>query len=306
MGIQTIFGRPGNRAEETVRGTSGDDWIYPLGGYDFIDGGDGYDRVYVAGLAENFKLIQASGNATGLIDATSAASPMGATLINVEEVAFSDRIVKLGTPERFLDKAGQSDFFTGGLGLSTVVYGQEREDYTVTKAGRYWKVSERFGPGVDTLEGIERIKFIDKTTALDLESPVTGSAARNAAQLLSALFSDAFFADPANQVITGRVIDALERKTHTEKDIAQLAIDLNIIAGLTPGRADGLVRTIAANVLQLSTNAVPEALVTELSSLIRSDARPEAPMSPAEFIVAAADYVQLAGLANAGLEYLAP
>ena len=304
MGIQNIFGKPGNRTEETVRGSSGDDFIYPLGGYDYIDGGSGFDRVYVSGLKENFKLVKAAGGAVGLIDATSAASPMGATLINVEEIAFNNGVIQLDIPDRFNDMPGKSDSFTGGAGLSTVVYGQDRANYEVSKAGRFWKVTELNAGVFDTLDSVERIEFKDKAIAIDLETPAPGSAARDAAQLLCALFSNRFFDDPGHAAITGQVLTALEQKTYSEQQIAQLALDLQLVAGYVPKQIESLVKTVAGNVLQISPQAVSAELVAGLSGMIQSSSAPDAPLSPAAFIVHAADYVKLTGQISTGLEYL--
>lgn len=304
MGIQNIFGKPGNRIEETVKGSSGDDLIYPLGGYDYIDGALGYDRVHVSGLMENFKLVPAAGGAIGLIDATSAASPMGATLINVEEIVFNNGVIKLDTPDRFVDMPGKSDSFTGGAGLSTVVYPQDRANYEVSKAGRFWKVTELNAGVFDTLDSIERIAFKDKAVAIDLETPAPGSAARDAAQLLCALFSSRFFDDPAHVAITGQVLTALEQKTYSEQQIAQLALDLQLVAGYVPKQIESLVKTVAGNVLQISPQSVSAELVAGLSGMIQSSSAPDAPLSPAAFIVLAADYVKLTGQLSTGLEYL--
>ena len=302
MGIQVIRGTLGNRAEERIIGTAGDDWIYPLGGYDFIDGGAGEDRVWVTGISSQFKLIP-SGNAVGLIDATSAASPMGATLINVEEIAFSDRVVRLNAPDSTVDQAGRSDAVTGGTGVSTVIYSQERAAYDLSRAGRYWKVIERKEMIVDTLESVERIRFKDKIVALDLETAAPGSAAKDAAQLLAALFSSRFFSSTTSEAVTGQVIRALDLKTHSETDIAQLAIDLNLVAGSEPDQRETFIRNIVGNVLEQTPAVVSADLVAGLSALIKGPTKLDAPYSQAEFIALASDYVQLTGLLPFGLEY---
>lgn len=305
MGIQTIRGTLGNRSPETVKGSAGDDWIFPLGGYDFIDGGSGYDRVWVAGNANKFTIINA-GSSVLLTDAVSGASPMGATLYNVEEIAFDDKIVKLDSAQIFTDAPGVADVFEGSLGTSTVVYAQQRESYTISKAnkqGTLWKVTEPNGLATDTLKGIERLQFKDLSVALDLDPTSVNSAAFDTARVLTTLFSASFFSEPANRVLVGQVLRALEENTHSVASIAQLAVTLQLLPNPST-QTKQFVSTIVSHVLEMPVNQIPGDLVNDLTALIKTEQNPQAPYSADGFIAKAADYVQLTGLASTGLEFV--
>ncbi len=59
-----------------------------------------------------------------------------------------------------------SDLLTGGAGTDTAVFSNARAAYTITKTATGWTVSSATD-GTDTLTSIERLKFSDKTIALD-------------------------------------------------------------------------------------------------------------------------------------------
>lgn len=67
-----IYGSPNNKTFELIKGSSVDDLIFPLGGWDYVDGGAGKDTVVVMGLSSQFKLVQ--DNSITYIDAVSSAS----------------------------------------------------------------------------------------------------------------------------------------------------------------------------------------------------------------------------------------
>lgn len=304
MGINLIKpGVEGNTYPESIFGSSGDDYIFPSGGYDFVDGKSGYDRVWVFGKASDFEIV-ISGPYVGVIDAISKASPTGATLANIEEIAFSDKVVKLDLADVYNDKPGYADSFSGGAGRSTVIYGENRDAYKLTEEGRYWRVSERSGLASDTMEGIERIQFKDVSVALDLKSSASSLAAFDAARLLTTLFSSAFLTDPSSRPVIGQVLKAFEQKTHTGEEIARLAISLELVPSPAPQSLEQFVSSIVGHVLQISAVDAPKDLVGNLSGLIRTNQNPTAPYSAEQFIVLASDFVQLTGLASTGLEFL--
>lgn len=68
-----------------------------------------------------------------------------------------------------LQGGGGNDTLSGGAGLDTAVYVGERKNFMVSSSGASFAVSDRTGAeGVDTLTGIERVRFLDKAVALDL------------------------------------------------------------------------------------------------------------------------------------------
>ena len=54
--MPTIYGKYSSGFSETIAGSSGDDTIYPGGGWDVVDGGDGFDTVIIVGRSSQFKL----------------------------------------------------------------------------------------------------------------------------------------------------------------------------------------------------------------------------------------------------------
>ena len=90
-----ILGKLHNQTKEVLVGTADDDTIYPGGGWDVIDGGDGFDTVVIVGKSSQFEILFKSG--VTLIDALSGASAQTETaqLTNVEQVQFLDKTVSL-------------------------------------------------------------------------------------------------------------------------------------------------------------------------------------------------------------------
>jgi hypothetical protein len=64
-----------------------------------------------------------------------------------------------------------SDTIDGGPGFDTVIYNCNRDSFTLTKTTSGWTVTSK-AEGIDTLANVERIKFGDRTLALD----ITGNA----------------------------------------------------------------------------------------------------------------------------------
>ena len=184
-------------------GTPDDDTIYPGGGWDVVDGGEGFDTVVIIGRSSQFKLVFDSG--VTYIDALSGASAMTerAQLNNVEQVQFLDKTVSLVVNDTIKGQPG-TDFFDGGLGIDTVVYSGPQERYSITKSGNRFVVSEPTGSDdTDYLSNIERLQFSNGKVALDL-----GGNAGQAARLIGALLGPSFIKDKA---LAGVVIGLIDQ-----------------------------------------------------------------------------------------------
>jgi len=167
-------------------GTPDDDTFYPGGGWDVVEGGLGIDTVVVIGRSSQFKLVFENG--VTYIDALSGASASTerTELINVELVQFLDKTVNLVANDTFKGQPG-TDLIDGGLGTDTVVYSGPLEQYTVNKSGNRYIVSEPTGSDdTDYLTSIERLKFNDKSLAIDID----GNAGTTA-KILGAVFGKA-------------------------------------------------------------------------------------------------------------------
>ena len=211
-----ILGKLHNQTKEILVGTADNDTIYPGGGWDVVDGGDGFDTVIIVGRSSQFKLVFDGG--VTYIDALSGASAMTerAQLTNVEQVQFLDKTVSLVVNDTIKGGPG-TDFFDGGLGLDTVVYSGPQERYTINKSGNRYVVSEPTGSDdTDYLVNIERLQFANGKVALDVENGNAGEAAK----LIGALLGPTYVKDKA---LAGIVINLLDQK-YTSDTIANLGL----------------------------------------------------------------------------------
>jgi len=238
-----ILGQLHNQNREILTGTAKDDTIYPGGGWDVVDGGDGFDTVVIVGSSTQFKIVFDSG--VTYIDALSGASAMTerAQLTNVEQVEFvTDRKkVSLVVNDTLKGQPG-TDFFDGGLGLDTVVYNGPMERYSITKSGNRYVVSEPTGSDdTDYLANIERLQFSNTKVALDM----TGNAG-DAARLIGALLGPSYVKDKA---LAGVVIGLLDQNYSTQT-IATLGLGTSTYIGLAGSSSnEDFVKHVFKNVI---------------------------------------------------------
>jgi len=235
-----ILGTLHNQTKEVLVGTSADDTIYPGGGWDVVDGGEGFDTVVIVGRSTQFKLV--FDNGVTYIDALSGASALTerAQLNNVEQVQFVDKTVSLVVNDTIKGQPG-TDFFDGGLGLDTVVYSGPMERYNITKSGNRYVVSEPTGSDdTDYLTNIERLQFSNGKVALDL----AGNAGE-AARLIGALLGPSYVKDKA---LAGVVIGLLDQN-YSPQTIATLGLGTSMYLGLAgSGSNEDFVKHVFKNV----------------------------------------------------------
>ena len=236
-----ILGQLHNQTREVLTGTAMDDTIYPGGGWDVVDGGDGFDTVVIVGRSSQFKLV--FDNGVTYIDALSGASAMTerAQLNNVEQSQFVDKTVSLVVNDTLKGQPG-TDFFDGGLGLDTVVYNGPMERYSITKSGNRYVVSEPTGSDdTDYLANIERLQFSNTKVALDM----TGNAG-DAARLIGALLGPSYVKDKA---LAGVVIGLLDQNYSTQT-IATLGLGTSTYIGLAGSSSnEDFVKHVFKNVI---------------------------------------------------------
>jgi len=282
-----ILGKLYNQTREVLVGTVDDDTFYPGGGWDVVDGGLGIDTVVVIGRSSQFKLILDNG--VTYIDALSGASASTerTELINVELVQFLDKTVNLVANDTFKGQAG-TDLFDGGLGTDTVVYSGPLEQYTVKKSGNSYIVSESTGSdGTDYLYNIERLKFKNKSLAIDID----GNAGTTA-KILGAVFGKE---SVSNKSYVGIGLNFLDTGW-TYDNLAGLALDA---AGAKTN--DQIVSLLWTNVIGTKpTAADKQPFITLL----------ENGMTAGALAHLAADTnfnttnINLIGLAQTGIEYI--
>ena len=236
-----ILGQLHNQTREVLTGTAMDDTIYPGGGWDVVDGGDGFDTVVIVGRSTQFKLV--FDNGVTYIDALSGASAMTerAQLNNVEQIQYLDKTVSLVVNDTLKGQPG-TDFFDGGLGLDTVVYSGPIDRYTINKSGNRYVVSEPTGSDdTDYLSNIERLQFSNGKLALDLD----GNAG-DAARLIGTLLGPSYVKDKG---LAGLVIGLLDQNYSSEA-IASMGLGTSMYLGLAgSGSNEAFVKHVFKNVV---------------------------------------------------------
>jgi Ca2+-binding RTX toxin-like protein len=190
-----------------------------------------------------------------------------------------------------------NDVLNGGTGLDTAVYAAARSAYQVQRSGNNVSVRTTSGTdGTDTLNSVERLKFLGSALALDTQP---GQAAYSAALVVRALLGSEYLMDTAkvgdvlafvdsglalNDVV-GRVLASTDftklAGSRSNTDFVRFVYD-NVV-GHAPGAADlsyyvGLLDR--GQFTQVSLGALAATVEVNASS------------------------VEIAGLAQAGIEYL--
>ena len=290
-----ILGKLHNQTKEVLVGTADDDTIYPGGGWDVVDGGDGFDTVVIVGSSTQFKIV--FDNGVTYIDALSGASASTerAQLTNVEQVEFvTDRKkVSLVVNDSFKGQPG-TDYFDGGLGLDTVVYNGPIERYTINKSGNRYVVSEPTGSDdTDNLVNIERLQFSNGKVALDVETGNAGEAAK----LIGALLGPTYVKDKA---LAGIVINLLDQK-YTSDTIAKLGIATPMFLGMAGSSSNtDFVKQVFTNVVGRAPT--PSESSTYVNMLDAGTSQSALALMAAQTDLNAAR-INLVGLIQHGLEF---
>ena len=285
--MANFTGALNNQFLEKLTGTSANDNFYPRGGWDLIDGGAGFDTVYVQGNSSDYKVALING--VTYIDSVSSASAsiQETQLINVELIQFDDKAVDLTTSMRFTNRPGD-ERFVGGAGVDVLSYELSRSSYEVSKSGNLFVVTDNVGNGgVDVLTSIERLQFKDVKLALDLNG--------NAGDVVKTL---------------GAVFGAAAIKNHPEY----------VGLGLTYRDAGMSYQAVMALALKAANLTSPESIVAQLwLNVMRKEGSPselqpfvqmlKAGTPPEDLGVLAANTAQnltninLVGLTNSGVVY---
>ena len=288
-----ILGKVHNQTREVITGTAQDDLIYPMGGWDFVDGGAGFDTVVVLGKSTQFKIVTELGNT--YIDALSGASAQTerTQLVNVEQVQFTDKTISLLVNDIIKGQPG-TDFFDGGVGIDTVVYSGPLEQYTLKKSSARFVVSESTGSDdTDYLTSIERLQFSNAKLALDLDGH-----AGDAVKIIGSLLGPKFIEDKS---LVGVVLGLLDQN-YTKTQIASLGLSTPLYQSLAGSASnEDFVKYVFNNVVGRPPK--PDELNTYLSMLSQGSTQ-------AELAVLAADTelnalrIDLVGLVQHGIGYL--
>lgn len=281
-------------------GASGGPLLYTTGGETYVvgalSGGNGSSSVY-AGL-------HASGNGAWLGNALSANDDLIAGQLQAAfyGTAGNDRLAGNRLDNTLSGGAGNdllagdigNDTLDGGAGLDTAVFTGVRGDYTVTWSGAAVVVadSNTGRDGTDTLTGVERLRFVDHSLALDID----GNAGITAL-ILGAVFGKASLANP-NYVAAGlRLLDG--GMAYTE------LVSLALVERLGSGASnEAVVVTLYANVVGVAppadalafyTGMLDSGQHTQTTLVVMAAQTPENRVN-----------VDLVGLGASGLAYMMP
>jgi hypothetical protein len=241
---------------EVITGTDKDEWIYPLGGSDTVDGRGGYDTVVVEWESTNFQITSYSG-LTYLDTISGASSADKVTLLNVEAVQFPDKTVLLYENQDFINSP-VGELFLGKWGVDTVTYEGLRQNYGVTVDASGADVRDKLGQeGTDRLVSIERIHFDDVSLALD----ATGNAGA-VRKILGAVFGPEAI---HNKTYAGIGLLYMDQLGYSESELMTLA--LNACLGPLVSDPAEVVRLLYTNVVG---EPPPEQTLKSFVALIES------------------------------------
>lgn len=288
-----------------------------------VDGAEGYD-IYCVPDDSALSKGQTFGSTTVQIARDPAGIELRVTWTNtgwnkvatvqldgVEAVRFLDRTYDLdaihawvgtngadflaGTDavEKFEGRGG-NDSIDGGLGPDTASYIGNRGGYEVHRTPGGFTVKDTVGAeGTDSLTGIERLSFADKSLAMDLDG-----AAGKTAELIGAIFGKPYLT-PEFVGIGLLLFD----RGQTMQQVAQLALNTDLFVQLAGSHSNGdFVRLVYKNVI----GAVPTA--ADLSYYQGLLDRGE--MTQAQLAALAAETnlnqlsIDLVGLTASGIEFL--
>lgn len=207
---------------------------------------------------------------------------------------FGDGYAGHGGNDR-ISGGGNDDLIDGGSGIDTAEYGSARSAYTVARSPFGWTV-QGGSDGRDNLVAIERLKFGDRSVALDLD----GNAGA-VAQIIRALFGPSFLANRDFVGIGLQLVDV----GMSYGQVVQLAIGTDLFAQLAGGRSNAaFVNFVYRNVVGAAPSAGDLAY---FAGLIDSGAHTQASLGELACQVALnTASVELVGLAATGIEFNPP
>ena len=239
----------------------------------------------------------------GSLDATATVSISVAGIVDeIFGTALDDELLDTSGEARLYGLAGNDrlqggsddDRLDGGAGTDTAVYVRAAAGYTLARIGADWRVTDRVGgEGTDTLVAIERLRFADKSVALDLDG-----AAGSTAKLIGAIFGEAHLL-PAYVGIGISLFDG----GWSSAEVAGFALETALYAELAGSRSNAdFVRRIYTNVVGHEPSAAEQAHYQ--GTLDRGE------MTQAQLAIFAAETAENAasidfvGLASSGIEYV--
>ena len=296
--LQYIYG-PSTKAR-----TGNDNYAISQNSYNFIWDGVGIDTLDASALTQGATLYMTPGywsfvgsaRASTITSAGQATVNFGTVLENLIGSAFADNlhgndvnnVINGGAGNDQITGGGGNDNIDGGIGIDIAIFSGASKGYKVsTEATSVLVTGDAITDGIDTLLNIERIRFSDKSIAIDLN----GNAGISA-KVIGAVLGKT---QVQNSTYVGLGLSYLD-KGMSYSDLSALALTA---VGATTN--DAVVSTLWKNVI--GTDATAEIKAPYIKMLTDG-------MKVGDLVVLAADTsfnttnINLVGLAQTGIEYL--
>ena len=296
--LQYIYG-PSTKAR-----TGNDNYAISQNSYNFIWDGVGNDTLDASALTQGATLYMTPGywsfvgsaRASTITSAGQATVNFGTVLENLIGSAFADNlhgndvnnVINGGAGNDQITGGGGNDNIDGGVGIDIAIFSGASKGYKIsTEATSVLVTGDAITDGIDTLLNIERIRFSDKSIAIDLN----GNAGISA-KVIGAVLGKT---QVQNLTYVGLGLSYLD-KGMSYSDLSALALTA---VGATTN--DAVVSTLWKNVI--GTDATAEIKAPYIKMLTDG-------MKVGDLVVLAADTsfnttnINLVGLAQTGIEYL--
>ena len=296
--LQYIYG-PSTKAR-----TGNDKYAISQNSYNFIWDGVGIDTLDASALTQGATLYMTPGywsfvgsaRASTITSAGQATVNFGTVLENLIGSAFADNlhgndvnnVINGGAGNDQVTGGGGNDNIDGGIGIDIAIFSGASKGYKIsTEATSVLVTGDAITDGIDTLLNIERIRFSDKSIAIDLN----GNAGISA-KVIGAVLGKT---QVQNLTYVGLGLSYLD-KGMSYSDLSALALTA---VGATTN--DAVVSTLWKNVI--GTDATAEIKAPYIKMLTDG-------MKVGDLVVLAADTsfnttnINLVGLAQTGIEYL--
>ena len=296
--LQYIYG-PSTKAR-----TGNDNYAISQNSYNFIWDGVGIDTLDASALTQGATLYMTPGywsfvgsaRASTITSAGQATVNFGTVLENLIGSAFADNlhgndvnnVINGSAGNDQITGGGGNDNIDGGVGIDIAIFSRASKGYKIsTEATSVLVTGDAITDGIDTLLNIERIRFSDKSIAIDLN----GNAGISA-KVIGAVLGKT---QVQNLTYVGLGLSYLD-KGMSYSDLSALALTA---VGATTN--DAVVSTLWKNVI--GTDATAEIKAPYIKMLTDG-------MKVGDLVVLAADTsfnttnINLVGLAQTGIEYL--
>lgn len=225
----------GNALANVMNGGTGFDTLSGLDGNDTLAGGSGAANVLIGGRGDDTytvtardTIIEAGGEGTDTVNTTLAYFALAANVENLNFAGTGDfagigngaaNVITGGTGRDTLTGGGGDDTLNGGDGLDVVLVSGLRGDYAVIDlGGGAYRITDSVGArdGVDTTQGIERVRFSDGATvtlaslAIPMAPVEPPSKHAGGPQVLPGLVDDEFVTVKTDGALVQPGLDALE------------------------------------------------------------------------------------------------